>query len=229
MNGFRDLEQLSADLDGQLAPSESARLKSRLQLDPELAEAYEDMRQAKGILQKLPARKAPRNFTLTRKMVGLKPPLPRVYPTFKFATTFATILFAISLVVNGLSGSRMAYSAASAPVPDVGQGGGAPDDLFTMPMAAATEAPAATDAPATEAAAQLAPELGVAESSERIVETPTAKDDASELQSQAQGPQEPRDFSIPFIWQALLIAVILIGGLALGWMNQSAKRKWRNE
>lgn len=93
MNGFRDLEQLSADLDGQLNPAESARVKSRRQADPELASAYEDLRQAKNILHKLPVRKAPKNFTLTRKMVGLKPPLPRAYPTFRFATAFATLLF----------------------------------------------------------------------------------------------------------------------------------------
>ena len=30
MNGFRDIEQLSAYLDGQLSPSDSARLESRL-------------------------------------------------------------------------------------------------------------------------------------------------------------------------------------------------------
>ena len=92
MKNFRDIELLSSYLDGQLSPSESTRLESRISADPELADAFNDIRAARGILRKLPVRKAPRNFTLTRKMVGLKPPLPRSYSFFRFSTAFATIL-----------------------------------------------------------------------------------------------------------------------------------------
>ena len=51
MNGFHDIEQLSAYLDGQLGPSDSARLESRLQSDPQLASAYDDLRATRGILR----------------------------------------------------------------------------------------------------------------------------------------------------------------------------------
>ena len=84
MKNFREIEQLSSYLDGQLSSSESKRLEARIASDPELASAFNDLRAARGILRKLPARKAPRNFTLTRQMVGLKPPLPRSYSFFRF-------------------------------------------------------------------------------------------------------------------------------------------------
>ena len=59
MKNFRDIEQLSSYLDGQLSPSESARLESRLASDPELASAFNDLRAARGILRKLPVAQSP--------------------------------------------------------------------------------------------------------------------------------------------------------------------------
>ena len=58
MKNFRDIEQLSLYLDGQLNSSDSKRLESRLTSDPELVSALNDIRAARGILRKLPARKA---------------------------------------------------------------------------------------------------------------------------------------------------------------------------
>src|SRR5512139_2880757 len=75
----RDIELLSAYLDGELKPSHSIKLEARLKTDPELASVLNDLRVTRTLLRKLPSRKAPRNFTLTRKMVGLNPPLPRTY------------------------------------------------------------------------------------------------------------------------------------------------------
>ena len=66
MKNFRDIETLSAYIDGQLNAADAARLETRLKTDPELASVMNDLRAARGILRKLPARKAPRNFTLTR-------------------------------------------------------------------------------------------------------------------------------------------------------------------
>ena len=71
---FRDVELLSSYLDGQLKLSDSARLERRLSLDPDLRAVLDDLRSARGLLRQLPMRKAPRNFTLTPKMVGKNPP-----------------------------------------------------------------------------------------------------------------------------------------------------------
>src|SRR5687767_9252500 len=106
MKGFRDIELLSSYLDGQLSPSDSARLESRLNSDPELASAFNDLRAARDILRRLPARRAPRNFTLTRKMVGAKPPMPRTYFFFRFSSAFTTLLLLITFAFN-VMGSRI--------------------------------------------------------------------------------------------------------------------------
>src|ERR1044072_3598495 len=99
----RDLELLSSYLDGQLKPSDSARLEARLTKDPDLRAVLNDLRSARGLLRRLPVRKAPRNFTLTPKMVGKNPPLPRSYPAFRFVSALATLLLFVILGLNFLA------------------------------------------------------------------------------------------------------------------------------
>src|SRR5574342_715976 len=96
----RDLELLSSYLDGQLKPSDSARLENRLKTDLQLASVLNDLRATRTLLRKLPQRRAPRNFTLTRKMVGQNPPLPKAYPAFRFATTLAALLLFLTFGLN---------------------------------------------------------------------------------------------------------------------------------
>ena len=45
----RDLELLSSYLDGQLKPSDSARLEARLSTDPGLRAVLDDLRSARGL------------------------------------------------------------------------------------------------------------------------------------------------------------------------------------
>jgi anti-sigma factor RsiW len=138
-----DIEQLSTYLDGGLKPSDSARLETRLASDPALASTLDALRASRSLLRRLPKRRAPRNFTLTRKMVGLKPPLPRSYPVFKFATVFAAFLFALSFIRL----PSMAFGAA-APMPNVALEA---DVVATEEALVMESALAATEAPATEA------------------------------------------------------------------------------
>src|SRR5512139_52157 len=133
----RDLELLSSYLDGQLRPSDSARLERRLSSDSDLRAVLDDLRSARGLLRQLPMRKAPRNFTLTPKMVGKNPPLPRTYPAFKFVTVLTTLLLFFTLGIN-----FMAVQTA-APVAGGFGGGGAPE---IMEAPAAAQESAATEA-----------------------------------------------------------------------------------
>lgn len=100
---FRDVELLSTYLDGQLDPSDSARLETRLKADPELRAVLDDLRRSRGLLRKLPSRRAPRNFTLSPRMAGLKPPAPRAFGALRFATALATFLLVASVAVNALA------------------------------------------------------------------------------------------------------------------------------
>ena len=154
---FKDVEQLSAYLDGQLKPSEMTRLESRLQADPELASVLKDLRQARGLLRQLPQRRAPRNFTLTPKMVGLKPPLPRTYPAFRFATVLATLLLFFTFATNYMA-PRLVRTAAPYPYGIGGYGGGAGE-----PELALEAAPAEPTVPAEQAAPAIEEPAGAEE------------------------------------------------------------------
>lgn len=217
MKNFRNIENLSAYLDGQLASTESARLESRLKTDPELESALRDLRAARGILRKLPARKAPRNFTLTRQMVGLKPPLPRTYSLFRFATAFAAILFVMSFSVNMLS----PFVSFSASAPAFGYGGGGGADT-------AMEQPAATE----EAFVQEMAPAPVEEGTRMVEPTPalkqpeesTAQDPATETANQAPAEEEaPSSFN----WTMFFLSISIAGGVILWVMRLTANRTWR--
>lgn len=252
MTNLRDLENLSAYLDGQLDSKESTRLESRLKSDPELESALRDLRSARGILRQLPSRKAPRNFTLTRQMAGLKPPLPRSYPLIRFATVFAAVLFLFSFTANALTPMFSLSFGAAAPAPVGGMGGGceepcgeaavAEEPLVEMAPAATEEALAQDSTPATEAppsemlpsaAPTSMPETPPADTN-RIVEPtpspkegetqPSAENPAGETADQPEVPPEP----LPsFNWTMLFLILSVAGGIVLLAMRQSAKRKWR--
>jgi len=107
----RELEQISAYLDGQLSQADSARLESRIKTDPELRSLYESLRQSQALLRKLPARRAPRDFRLSAKMARVKPPLPRAFPLFRLASALATILFFLGYAINLISPLNFSMAA----------------------------------------------------------------------------------------------------------------------
>jgi anti-sigma factor RsiW len=230
MKNFRDIEQLSAYLDGQLSPSDSVRLESRISSDPELDSVLSDLRTARGILRKLPARKAPRNFTMTRKMVGLKPPLPRTYSFFRFSSAFATILLFLTFAANVLP--RISLGAAAPAVAQEGYGmgggcancGGAEPVQTSQSVSAAPLAPAATEAPAQMDTAPT--------ETARIAESPTADASLSKEAGNLTAPQDQpqvnaeRDSIIPSSWQIILLIIGLISAGIAFVINQNARKKW---
>jgi anti-sigma factor RsiW len=222
----RDLELLSSYLDGQLSPSDSARLEGRLRTDPQLVTILNDLRDTRTLLRKLPARRAPRNFTLTRKMVGQNPPLPKAYPFFRFATALATLLFVFSFGLNSVS--RM-----TAPAFGMGGGGGVADSQEGIELYA-EEAPAmATEAPATEApieppfAAVPAPTMTAPaqEDALRSAETPTLP--AAEMGNAVAQKQLEKPAVVPFTWQIVLGVVALLSALLMVLMRNIATNHWR--
>lgn len=222
----RDLELLSSYLDGQLSPSDAARLENRLKTDVQLASVLNDLRATRTLLRKLPARRAPRNFTLTRKMVGQNPPLPRAYPFFRFASALATLLFVFSFGLNSVS--RM-----TAPVFGMGGGGGDASrqstELYAEEGAPATEAPAA-EAPAEPPAAMIpAPTMTLsAEDALRAVETPTLKAaDVGNAAGQNQLQKQTPAPLVPSTWQIVLGVVAVLSALLMLMMRRIAMSRWR--
>ena len=225
----RDVELLSAYLDGQLKPSDSARLEARLKTDSELVSVMDDLRAARNLLRRLPQRRAPRNFTLTPKMVGKNPPMPRAYPLFRFATTIATLLLFFTFGLN--------FLAPQMAVEPVGMGGGGGSDLFAeqAPAAAesaATEAPAATELPATEAPFAAVPQptlMPTLNSDSRAAETEMANTGSAADHEQAKIANETPQAPVSAAWQFTLAGIALIGALFMLMMRQSAFRRWRQK
>jgi hypothetical protein len=250
---FRDIEKLSAYLDGQLKPSETARLEARLQSDPELASVLKDLRQARGLLRQLPQRRAPRNFTLTPKMVGQKPPLPRTYPIFRFATVVATLFLFLTVATNFLA-PRLVRTAAPYPYGIGGGGGGDAEPELQMEAPAEAES---MEKPAEEPAMEesvepeaLAPPEGepaapaptpmppAAEDSARVEPTvvPSEKSGVQAVptgEAFAQQPPpeveqaQPAAAPVGATVQFVLAAVAILSGLIALLLRYLAIRKWR--
>lgn len=242
---FRDVELLSAYLDGQLNPAEVARLESRLTSDKELSAVLDDIRSARNLLRHLPLRRAPRNFMLTPQMAGIKPPVPRSYSALRFATVLATLLFIISVAINGLipvASSRL----AAAPAPAYGVGGYGGGAAQSVPQ----EAPAATQAPAQpfvqsapmetqtpSAALSLAPaasatQAPLSQDNTRIQGTPSTEFLPKAQATQPAIHQPPRAKSeapVPLMWVIALGALAVICGMGAWSLRMGSERKFRSQ
>lgn len=191
----RDVEFLSAYLDGQLSQSESARLESQLSSDKSLRLVLEDLRVARAVLRQLPRRRAARRFTLKASNPRTQAPEPRASMALRFAGVVASLLFLASFAVNALApASSTPLVAASAPVLGAGAGATTPVKGLAPPFAAAVPNATVTESPL--AAAQAAP--------------------ANEAQAEpaAKAPTSPGEPAIPVILQVILgtMGVLLVLG-----------------
>ena len=216
---FRDVEKLSAYLDGQLNPSEIARLEARLQTDPELASILQNLRQARGILRQLPQRRAPRNFRLTPKMVGQKLPMPRAYPIFNYATALATLLLFLTFATNFMA-PRLVRTAATVPY-GVGGGGGCDTGCSEseLAMEAAPEAPAAEELP--RAQATMMPDSAEKSAQDEA----NAQADALETAKAPEGSVSPVDSAS----QIILAGIAILSALIAFTIRFITIRKWRTK
>lgn len=110
---FHDIELLSCYLDGQLNDPDRLKLETRLNSDKDLNRQFTELKQAKSLIRNIQPKKVPRNFTLSPRMVGIKPPIPRAFPVFRFASVAAAIILFLSFSINQvMSFSRMMPASA---------------------------------------------------------------------------------------------------------------------
>jgi hypothetical protein len=243
---FRDVELLSAYLDGRLNPSESARLEARLSSEPNLKATLEDLRQTRGLLRRLPQRRAPRDFRLTPKMAGIRPPAPRAYPAFRFATALTAFLFVAAVALNAIT-PFAAPRLAAAPAPAFGKGGGSgggggPSEFTAeaplLQAPAATEAPAATQAPfaalAPTATPEAAPSIAQATAAAPQAEDATRASgaapnpEANQTGPAGSAPQaETTRQPVPLPWVIGLGIVMLMCAAAAGVLRINNERQVR--
>ena len=86
---FREAELLSAYLDKQLNAADAARIEKRLAVDAGLLGVLDDLRVARGLLRRVPRRRAPRNFMLNPLNARVRAPQPRAVPVLRYAGSLA--------------------------------------------------------------------------------------------------------------------------------------------
>ena len=89
----RDLEMLSAYLDGEISRKDRERLEVRLLEDEDLHNTLEELRRTRQVMRGLPSMRAPRNYFVTAEMVGQKETGSRAFPILRFASALASVLF----------------------------------------------------------------------------------------------------------------------------------------
>jgi hypothetical protein len=241
---FRDVELLSSYLDGRLKPQEATRLEARLSKEPELKATLEDLRQTRTVLRRLPQRRAPRSFRLTPKMAGVRPPEPRSYPVFRFATALAAFLFVAAVAVNAFT-PFAARQLAAAPAPAYGMGGGGGGSDQVTEAAPLAQAPAATEEPTlqafttimgtatpegTTAAAEATESPAQSDTARTAMAAPTAEAASKSAPNSAAGTQpsaNPLPIPLPLI--VALGALMLILAVAAWILRRNNERHIRSE
>src|SRR5450432_1819332 len=97
-----DLELLSAYLDGALNEQERAALETRLQTDPELSRELARLRATVELIKTLPTLAAPRDFTLTPRMVRR----PGILTSAAFSALSAAAAIILLVIGVGLFSTR---------------------------------------------------------------------------------------------------------------------------
>ena len=119
----RDLERLSAFLDGELSPAEAKKLEARLTTDKQLSGMLEALRATAGAVRSLPEAIPPRSFALTEEMVRTR----RAYPILQLSTAVAALGFVLvvgadlllsSVQSNALDVPEQGFFAADQLVPE---------------------------------------------------------------------------------------------------------------
>lgn len=168
----RDWAQLSAYLDGELSGRELRKLRKKIQTDPLLQIALEQLKITRQILQAAPQIPAPRNFILTPEMIGMRSKKPS-FSGYRLAAALMSFLLIGVLILDfgGIlfSGAMSAVSSQKS----------FESQLESMPEAAADamEKPVILDA-----AEEISEDQAIAEYEEEFadVEAPAVAADSAE-------------------------------------------------
>ena len=181
----RDLEALSAYLDGELSDKALARLEARLETDQELKDTIEQLQRARTMMRSLPKIRAPRNYYVTPEMIGAVQKPRRAFPVLRFASVLATLLFVLvflgdifmvpNLVMAPASRVQFADSAAEEAVQPV-------EELPVMEMESESVESLLPEAPA---------ELEMDQAELEEAEPPLAAEAPLAAEGIASPPEEP--------------------------------------
>ena len=203
----RDLERLSAYIDGQLSPRQRVEVEARLEVEPAFSQALAELERVVAAVGSLEPIRVPRNFTLSLEMAGVRRP-SRSYPLVQFATAISALAFVVLIGIDffGTQGpalqlaSRVSEQTVLEPAPavsdEIQENEGVA--LFAAGEPAAEEPLDEALPPAAAALAEEAPaegESGIAEDAMKLSPTPIptagAEERAAAPETEALGQTAP--------------------------------------
>jgi hypothetical protein len=171
----RDWAQLSAYVDGELSGRELRRVRKKIQTDPLLQAALEQLKITKQILQTAPSIPAPRNFTLTPEMIGVRPK-KQSFPGFRLAAALTSFLL-IGVLILDFGGIVFKGAMSAERSPNIFDA-----QLESIPEAAAD---AAQEPMLLEAVGEVAEEQAIAEYEEEFTDVETSTIEAPAVEEEA--------------------------------------------
>jgi hypothetical protein len=145
----RDLELLSSYLDDELNARQKGKLLKRLEREPDLRWALDELRRTVSVVRSLPEVRPPRSFVLTPERAGIRV-RPPAYPLLQLATALATLAFVAVVGLDALT--SQGRIAALAPAPEQAE-------RFAAQQA---------EEPAAAAPSEAVPSLGKAQTQEPL-------------------------------------------------------------
>ncbi|MCX6055909.1 MAG: hypothetical protein NTZ74_13545 [Chloroflexi bacterium] len=106
----KDWQLISAYLDDQLPVYDHIKTDSRLENDPPFRQVFFEVAYTRQILRSLPAKRAPRNLTLSQKIIQDQPRRAWFQPAMSFISATAAIvlvvLFTTSTIIPGFQSAK---------------------------------------------------------------------------------------------------------------------------
>lgn len=146
----REWAQISAYLDGELSQRELTRLQNRMEENPDLGAALEEIRTVKAVLTHTPHLSVPRNFKLTRAMVEIPQKQPQVMGYRLAAAALSFLFIAVVVLDIGSVALKGGMLASEAPRAEEVMLEAAVDEMEEPAMQMAKEAVEEEIAPAAE-------------------------------------------------------------------------------
>ncbi len=232
---FHDLKTLSAYLDGELNAAAAKKTKNRLTRDPNMRAALDDLRAIKTTLRQAPQRRAPKNFTLSARMVAQSPPMPRLVPLLNYASVLAMLLFFFTLIGSSGSLTYGVKNAAPLEKPMLEEPADAANETIVMEENFSAEQPLAEALPqAAEAVPSLdeTPVIASRAAEENLAVKDVSTQEQTAALSATPSSTSQTDFStsrrLSFLQIALLL-IILLSAFSSYMLRLHTVKTWRKK